>query len=121
MNELNMVLEASNKAEPEDVDDGSPIETAEEELDLDVKLVDGFYQENNSEIVVNESPKVDKVKQDNRFHHSVAIKYKMAAKLVGKDDLVDRRKIVSASNSDMRNAVTSLGQERQFRGWNGCS
>ena len=87
-----MVLEASNKAEPEDVDDESPIETVEEELDFDVNLDGVFNQENiNSEIATNESPKVDKVKQDNRFLHSIAIKYKMAAKLVGKNDLVDRR------------------------------
>ena len=44
-------MEASIKAEPVDVDEVSPKEIAEEELNLDVDLVDGNMQENNSEIV----------------------------------------------------------------------
>ena len=44
-------MEALIKAEPVDVDEVSPKEIAEEELNLDVDLVDGNMQENNSEIV----------------------------------------------------------------------
>ena len=52
-------MEASIKAEPVDVDEVSPKEIAEEELNLDVDLVDGNMQENNSEIVLNEFQSTD--------------------------------------------------------------
>ena len=52
-------MEALIKAEPVDVDEVSPKEIAEEELNLDVDLVDGNMQENNSEIVLNEFQSTD--------------------------------------------------------------
>ena len=61
INELIDVLEASSKAEPEVIDDASPEETVEEELDLDVNFKDGIKLSYNSEIDTHESPNDDKV------------------------------------------------------------
>ena len=57
-------MEASSKAEPEVIDEVSPEETVEEELDLDVNFNDDFKLKYNSEIDIHESPKDNVVGSD---------------------------------------------------------
>ena len=100
-------MEASSKAEPEVIDEVSPEETVEEEFDLDVNFNDDFKLKYNSEIDIHESPIVDKV--ETRFKCSSLLKTQMQNGGLSswKLKVLYRRKIISASKSDMRNAVTT--------------
>ena len=85
------------------------LEKAVKELDLDVNK-DGSLNQITSETAYNESPNINCTVTN---LHSIMIKFKMEAILVGTNELVNRRKICSAFKSmDMRNAVTTLGQDR---------
>ena len=105
---MNYVLEASSKAEPEVIDEVSPEETVEEDLDLNANFKDDIKHQDNSEIDLNESPIIDKVETRYKYSSLLYNQMQNGGWFSWKLKMLDRRKIISASKSDMRNEVTTV-------------